>query len=100
MKKILAAVGILALTVSMGVSGCSSQAAEGETVAVQSVSMLAGLGSLGAQNRFSGVVVAQATYDIKKDSERTVKKLKVAAGDEVKNYPFDISQAAVYNEGI
>ena len=74
MKKFCVIVGTMILAAGLGITGCSNQnqAAEGETVAVQSVAMLAGLDSSGLQNRYAGVVVAQATYEINKEEDRTI----------------------------
>lgn len=38
----------------------------------------------GVSNRYNGVVESQDTYEVKVDSERTVKEIKVEVGDEVK----------------
>ncbi|MDD6212348.1 MAG: efflux RND transporter periplasmic adaptor subunit [Clostridiales bacterium] len=85
MKKFCVAVGTMILAAGLGITGCSNQnqAAEGETVAVQSVAMLAGLDSSGLQNRYAGVVVAQATYEINKEEDRTIEERFVDVGDEV-----------------
>ncbi|WP_346698427.1 efflux RND transporter periplasmic adaptor subunit [Catenibacillus scindens] len=51
---------------------------------VDSVSMLAGLGSgTGVQNRFSGVVESQETTKVEKSADKTIKEIFVSAGDEV-----------------
>ena len=67
-----------------------------DTVAVQSVSMLAGIGAYGIQDRYSGIVVAQQTQEINKQDDRTVKELKVAVGDTVKKgdvlFTYDIDE--------
>ena len=78
----------LIMSASLALTGCSllggDDAAKDEgTVAVQSVSMLAGL-DMGVQDRYSGVVVAQATKEVTKQEDRKVKELKVKVGDTVK----------------
>ena len=64
--------------------GCGDNAKAEDTVAVQSVAMLTGLGGMGAQDRYSGVVVSQNTHDINKEEDRKVAELKVSAGQTVK----------------
>ena len=67
-----------------------------DTVAVQSVSMLAGIGAYGIQDRYSGMVVAQQTQEINKQEDRTVKELKVSVGDTVKKgdvlFTYDVDE--------
>ena len=72
----------------------SAQGAEGgdrvssdseDAVYVDSVSMLAGLGTgTGQIQRYSGVVEPQNTWEVRLENERTVKECKVKVGDEVK----------------
>ena len=88
MKKVLIPLMTLLMSASLSLTGCSllggEEAAKNEdTVAVQSVSMLAGL-DMGIQDRFSGVVVAQATKEVNKQEDRKIKELKVKVGDTVK----------------
>ena len=88
MKKVLIPLMTLLMSASLALTGCSllggEDAAKNEdTVAVQSVSMLAGL-DMGVQDRFSGVVVAQATKEVNKQEDRKIKELKVKVGDTVK----------------
>ena len=88
MRKYLIPVMTLIMSASMALTGCSllggdDAAKDEETVAVQSVSMLAGL-DMGVQDRYSGVVVAQATKEVTKQEDRKVKELKVKVGDTVK----------------
>lgn len=83
MNRLRMMAGALALSLTLGLTGCQGSAAEGDTVAVQSVSMLAGLGTVGLQNRYAGEIVAQATHEITKDEERKISELKVAVGDVV-----------------
>ena len=40
----------------------------------------------GISNRYNGVVESQDTYEVKVDSEKTVKEIKVEVGDEVKKW--------------
>ena len=71
----------------------SAQGAEGgdrvssdseDAVYVDSVSMLAGLGTgTGQIQRYSGVVEPQNTWEVRLENERTVKECKVKVGDEV-----------------
>ena len=80
----------------LGLFGEDSGGNPEDTVAVQSVSMLAGIGAYGMQDRYSGVVVAQATQEINKQEDRTVKELKVSVGDTVKKgdvlFTYDIDE--------
>ena len=56
-----------------------------DAVYVDSVSMLAGLGSgNGLIQRYAGVVEPQQTWEVKLQNERTVKECYVKEGDEVK----------------
>ncbi|MDO5346859.1 MAG: efflux RND transporter periplasmic adaptor subunit, partial [Lachnospiraceae bacterium] len=56
-----------------------------DAVYVDSVSMLAGLGSgSGLIQRYAGVVEPQQTWEVKLQNERTVKECYVKEGDEVK----------------
>ena len=84
MKKRLGKILCFAVACMMAASGCSGNAEEsGETVPVQSVSILAGLGG-GLQNRYAGKVVSQETLELKKEENKTIKEVFVQAGDEVK----------------
>ncbi len=105
MKKRVAAAGVLILTASLGLGGCAQintakdtaldifqdlvgglggGSSPEDTIAAQSVAMLAGLGNVGLQDRYSGIVVSQATTNINKDADRKVKEVKVEVGDSVK----------------
>lgn len=65
-----------------GDNGSSSTSAD--VAYVDSVAMITGLGSgNGTQNRFTGVVEAQETLEVKKSTEKTVKQIFVSAGDSV-----------------
>ena len=105
MKKFLIPVMTLVMSASLALTGCSliggeNAAKDADTVAVQSVSMLAGL-DMGVQDRYSGVVVAQATKEVNKQEERKIKELKVKVGDTVKKgdvlftYDTDEMQLAI-----
>ena len=82
------------MSVIGGVIGGDSKSED--TVAVQSVSMLAGIGAYGIQDRYSGMVVAQQTQEINKQEDRTVKELKVSVGDTVKKgdvlFTYDVDE--------
>lgn len=78
MKKWLALA--CALCLSVGLTGCGG----GTAVYVQSVEVLAGLGGIAPGDRFAGMVVSENVTEIQKDSEKTVKELKVKEGDDVK----------------
>lgn len=55
-----------------------------EIAYVDSVAAIAGLGSgTGEENRFSGVVEAQETTEVKKNADKKIKDIFVSAGDEV-----------------
>lgn len=83
MKKRLGKILCFAMACMMAASGCSGSSEEnGETVAVQSVAILAGLGG-GLQNRYAGKVVSQETLEIKKEENKTIKEVFVEAGAEV-----------------
>lgn len=83
MKKSQLKVLCLAAAASLIMGGCSGSGSDsGETVAVQSVAMLAGLNT-GLQNRYAGKVVSQETQEIKKDEQRTIKEVFVEEGDDV-----------------
>ncbi len=62
-------------------SGC--QARTEETAPVMNVGEICGIGSVGLVDRFSGVVVARNEVAVKKESEKRVAEIKVAAGDTV-----------------
>lgn len=62
-------------------AGCS--AAEQETVTVESVSTITGLGSVGVVDRYAGMVVSGETAEIEKDEDKTVLEVYVEVGDMV-----------------
>lgn len=79
---VIAAAGVIfAVTRSGGSSGGDS----GNSIYVDSVAELCGLGSgNGLTDRFSGVVEPQKTWDIQVSSDKTVEDILVKEGDEVK----------------
>ena len=76
-KKLLAAV--LALCLVLTVTGCSDATA----VYVQSVKALSAMGGIAPGDRFQGIVVSENVTEITRDSEKTVRELKVKEGDDV-----------------
>jgi len=76
-KKILAA--LLAACMALTMAGCSG----GTAVYVQSVKALGALGGIAPGDRFPGIVVSENVTEISKDSEKTIKELKVREGDDV-----------------
>ncbi|MCC8181369.1 MAG: efflux RND transporter periplasmic adaptor subunit [Clostridiales bacterium] len=70
-----------ALLVGLSVTGCSSAAGE-SAASVQSVAMLMGVDLTGT-SQYSGIVEAKATVKVQKDSNKTVEKTYVQAGDTV-----------------
>ncbi|MDO4272662.1 MAG: efflux RND transporter periplasmic adaptor subunit [Eubacteriales bacterium] len=99
-KRILIVGGIL---VAAGVAGAvgwyylrgsTGGAADGDVVYVTAVSTLTGASS-GNSNRYAGVVEPQETVEVKIDSGRKVKEVKVKTGDEVKQgqllFEYDLS---------
>ena len=88
----------LAAAATLIMGGCSGSTDSGETVAVQSVSMLAGLNA-GLQNRYAGKVVPLATQEVKKDDQKTVKEVFVKEGDEVTVgqvlFSYDMEEASL-----
>lgn len=78
-KWIAAAVTAAAL---LGLWGCDSTPKA--KVYVQNVGEITGAGSIGVNDVFPGIVVSEKVTEIKRDGERTVTKLHVAEGDNVK----------------
>ena len=68
-----AALGLLA--------GCGAKS--GETVSVESVAMITGMGYLGAADSYAGKVVSGETAEIKKAQDKTVLEVFVEEGDMV-----------------
>lgn len=81
MKKMIISLLTGVLMAAMLLSGCGADS--GETAAVQSVAMLAGLGNVGLAEQFGGVVTAQSEVKVKNDPQKTIKEVLVAEGDEV-----------------
>lgn len=80
MKKILTAVLSIILLLSL----CACGSNTGETAAVQKVSDIVAMGSIGYISRFAGVVVSGETSDVKKDDTKTILEVLVKEGDYVK----------------
>ncbi len=76
-KKIVALLCALGLTASL--AACGSDTA----VYVQSVETLAAMGGIAPGDRFAGLVVSENVTEINKDSDKTIKELKVREGDDV-----------------
>ena len=86
-KKIALCIGVLVIaaagiyTVIFGIPGLDS----GKKVYVEQVSEIMNLGSgNGGQNRYAGVVESQETWNIKQNSDKTVKEIYVKEGESVK----------------
>lgn len=78
MKKYIAF--LLAASLLLALSGCSAK----ETgVYVQKVADLTAMGSIGASDRFGGIVVSESVTEIQKDSDKTIAELYVREGDDV-----------------
>lgn len=75
---VLLIVGILWFLLGRGGTSFSD-----EFVYVSQVNTIIGQGSLGIQQRFSGVVEPQQTYEVKVQQDRTVKEILVEKGQEV-----------------
>ena len=87
-KKVVITIGavVLAGVITAGVyflGGSKSAASSGEGVYVDSVSMITGVGGIGLQNRFSGVIEPQETLEIKLEDGKTIKECYVEEGEEV-----------------
>ena len=81
MKRILSVLCLGALAAGL-LTGCSVSGTE-ETVSVQSVSMITGIGSVGLVDRYAGMVVSGETAEIQKDENKTVLEVYVEEGDMV-----------------
>ena len=79
-KRILCA--LLSLALCLGLCACSGDK-NPETVSVQSVSMITGIGPVGLAERFAGVVEAGESVRVDKGEQLQVKELLVAVGDMV-----------------
>jgi HlyD family secretion protein len=80
MKKIIATIGVLALSLSL-LTGCGTGSED--TASVQSVAMITGTGSVGVVDCYAGKVVSGETAKLKKDEDKTVLEVLVAEGDMV-----------------
>lgn len=78
MKKWLAV--LLAVCLLASLSGCSGK---GTAVYVQSVQEIVGMGAVGLNDRFPGVVVSENVTEIKKDQDKAVAELFVKEGEDV-----------------
>ena len=90
-KQIIIIGAALAVVVAAGVifavvrKGGSTAGSSGNSVYVDSVAEICGLGSgNGLTDRFSGIVEPQKTWDIQVSSDKTVDEILVKEGDEVK----------------
>lgn len=81
MKRIVTIMALCGLALSL-FAGCASQS--GEAVSVESVSMITGLGPVGAADSYAGKVVSGETAELKKDADKTVLEVFVEEGDMVK----------------
>lgn len=92
-KKINSIICIIAAAAFM--SACGTQT---ETVAVESVADIVGLGSTGLAERFAGVVTSEKEVNVAAASGKTVSEVKVEVGDTVSagdvlfTYDMDLSQ--------
>ena len=77
---ILAAAAVAVLAVVFAKRGGTGG---GDAAYVESVQDISGGASSGAQNRYSGVVESQETWDINVNQDQTIKEILVAQGDEV-----------------
>ena len=81
MKRILSVLCLSALAAGL-LSGCGASGTE-ETVSVQSVSMITGMGAVGMVDRYAGMVVSGETAEIQKDENKAVLEVFVEEGDMV-----------------
>ena len=82
MKRVIAVI-LAGIVLAGAVSGCS-EAAGGEAVSVEPVSMIVGTGPVGLADRYAGMVVAGETAQVKRDQDKTVLEINVEEGDLVK----------------
>lgn len=82
-RKITALLLILTMALSLlALTGCNK--GEGDEVYVQSVAAINNVGSVGLNDRFSGVVVSGNTQNVNLDESMTVDEIKVEEGQTVK----------------
>ena len=82
MRKWVSALAI-GLSAAM-LAGCGGNSASGTTISVDSVGNITGLGSVGVTDKFSGMVVSEEEVKVNKNSNLSVKEVKVKEGDVVK----------------
>lgn len=105
-KYILMAYILIAAMIITGLAihfmGRGTSSAEGESVYVETVTNLTGQGmSLGAVNRFSGVVESQETWSVTRNTEVEVEELYVEVGQEVEEGdPLFTYSTAKYEEDL
>lgn len=80
-KRIIGVFASVLMAAVMLFSGCSKE--EGESAAVQSVAMIAGLGNVGLSDQYGGIVSARSEVKIKTDSQKKVAEVLVEEGNEV-----------------
>lgn len=80
MKRVLSVAVLCVLALGM-LSGCGAES--GETVTVESVAMITGMGYIGAADSYAGKVVSGETAEIKKAADKTVLEVLVEEGDMV-----------------
>ena len=73
--------GVVTAAALLGLWGCDNTPAA--KVYVQNVGEITGMGAIGVQDAFPGIVVSESVTEIQRDSERTVSMLHVAEGDDV-----------------
>ena len=72
---------VLSAALLLCAAGCSESGEN--TVSVQSVSMITGMGSVGLADRYAGLVVAGSTEEIQVDQSMTISEIFVEVGDDV-----------------
>lgn len=86
-KKWLIAAAILIVFILAGILwfflGRGSSSGSDEKVYVSSISTITNQGSLGIQQRFSGVVEPQQTYEVEAQPDRAIKEVHVEKGQDV-----------------
>ncbi len=78
-KRILCA--LLSLALCLGLCACSQE--ELESVPVQSVGLITGIGSVGLAERFAGMVEAGESVNVEKDEWLKIHEMLVSVGDHV-----------------
>ena len=82
MKRIISLAAACVLVLSF-LAGCAA-GGSGETVSVESVSLITGVSPAGLADVYAGKVVSGETAEIKKDSDKTVLEVLVEEGDMVR----------------